>query len=118
MMEQVMECLLAKVKAIQAKIDANQAKMGFDLKEMKEEMLARLEAMIQNNHDKMMARLDAHHERMMARMDSQVEKVEACQEKTETMDLEANPEEIGSESEHQEVPSEEAAVKTFGSLKE
>jgi hypothetical protein len=31
--------------------------------------------------------------------------------------MEANPEEIESESEHPEVPKEEAAVKIFGALK-
>jgi hypothetical protein len=34
------------------------------------------------------------------------------------MDLEANPEEIASEAEHEEVPKEEAAVETSGALKE
>jgi hypothetical protein len=54
----------------------------------------------------------------MARMDSQLRKMEACLEKTEAMDLEANPEEIECELEHQEAPSEEAAVEPFGALKE
>jgi hypothetical protein len=47
----------------------------------------------------------------MARMDSQLEKMEV-------MDLEANPEEIQSKAEHAKVPKEEAAVETFGALKE
>jgi hypothetical protein len=34
------------------------------------------------------------------------------------MDLEANPEEIESKAEHEDVPKEEAAVETFGALKE
>jgi hypothetical protein len=68
--------------------------------------------------EEMLAKLDAHHERMMARMDSQLEKMEACLEKTEAMDLEANPEERESEAVHDEVPKEEAAVETFGALKE
>jgi hypothetical protein len=41
-----------------------------------------------------MAKLETHHERMMARMDSQRDKVEACLERTEATDLEANPEEV------------------------
>jgi hypothetical protein len=65
----------------------------------------------------MLAKLDAHHERMMARMDSQLEKMEACLGKTEATDLKANPEEIESEVEHEEVPKEESAVETFGALK-
>jgi hypothetical protein len=58
---------------------ANQAKTDASLREMKEEMLAKL---------------DSHHERMMARMDSQLEKIKACLGKMEATDLEANPEEI------------------------
>jgi hypothetical protein len=54
----------------------------------------------------MMAKLDAHHERMMA-----------CLGKSEDMDFEANPEEIKSVAEHQEVTVEEAAVKSLGALK-
>jgi hypothetical protein len=38
--------------------------------------------------------------------------MEACLEKLEATDMEANPEELESESEHQEVPKEEAPVKT------
>jgi hypothetical protein len=42
----------------------------------------------------MLAKLDARHERMKARMGSQLGKMEACLKKTETTDLQANPEEI------------------------
>jgi hypothetical protein len=38
--------------------------------------------------------------------------------KTETMDLEANAIEIESESEHHEVPEEEAMVETIGALED
>jgi hypothetical protein len=41
----------------------------------------------------MLAKLDACHKNMMARMLSQLEKMEACLEKTEALDLEANLEE-------------------------
>jgi hypothetical protein len=44
--------------------------------------------------------------------------MEACLEKMEAMDLEANLEEMESESEHQEVPNEEAAVETVGTLED
>jgi hypothetical protein len=54
---------------------------------------------------------------MMARVDSHLEKMEACLGKTETMDLEANPEEIESDAVHEEVPKEEAAMKTVRALK-
>jgi hypothetical protein len=68
--------------------------------------------------EEMLAKLDAHHERMMARMDSQLEKMEACLEKMVVTDLETNPEETKSKAEHEEVPKGEAAVETFGALKE
>jgi hypothetical protein len=41
-------------------IGTNKAKMGASLKDIKEEMMARLKAMIQANHEKMMATLNAH----------------------------------------------------------
>jgi hypothetical protein len=44
--------------------------------------------------------------------------MEACLEKTEATDLEANKEEIESELEHQEVPKGEAAKKTIGALED
>jgi hypothetical protein len=70
-----------------------------------------LMTIMETNREKMVAKLDAHHERMMARMNSQLENTEAT-------DLEANPEEIQSKTEREEVPKEEAAVETFGALKE
>jgi hypothetical protein len=39
--------------------------------------------------------------------------MEACLEKTEATDLEANPEEIDFEGEHEEVPKEESAVENL-----
>jgi hypothetical protein len=53
---------------------------------------------------------------MLARMDSQPEKTNACQGKIETTDLEASPEEIESEVEH-EVPKAEATMKPVRALK-
>jgi hypothetical protein len=43
--------------------------------------------------------------------------MEACLGKTEATDFVENPEGIVSESEHEEIPKEEAAVETFGALK-
>jgi hypothetical protein len=65
-------------------------------------MTAKLEAMIQSNQE----RMEAHHTRTMVKMDSRLE------------NLEASPEEIESEAEREEVPKGEAAVETFGALKE
>jgi hypothetical protein len=44
--------------------------------------------------------------------------VETSQEEVKTTDFEANPEEKESVAEHQEVPSEEAAVGTIGALED
>jgi hypothetical protein len=88
-----MEWMLAKMDFFHAKMDAIQ------------EMLAKVEA-----------KVEAHHERMVAKMDIQLEKMEACLGATEAVDLEANPEEIESEVEYEEVPKEEAAVETFRAL--
>jgi hypothetical protein len=44
--------------------------------------------------------------------------MEACLGKMGAMDLQANSEEIESEEEHEDVLNEEAAVETFGVLKE
>jgi hypothetical protein len=62
---------------------------------------------------------------MLARMDSYLEKMEATVdvfkeklEKMDTTDSEANPEEIESEAEHEEVPKGEDAVQSVTALKE
>jgi hypothetical protein len=74
-----------------------------------------MDASLREVNEEMRAKLDAHHG-MMARKDSQSKKMVACLENTEAMDLEANPEEKVSESDRQEVPKEEAAVKTIRAL--
>jgi hypothetical protein len=67
--------------------------------------------------EEMLTKMETHHERMMARMDSQLEKMEVCLGKAEAMNLEGNPEEKQSKAEHEEVPKEEATVKTVRALK-
>jgi antitoxin (DNA-binding transcriptional repressor) of toxin-antitoxin stability system len=79
------------------------------LKEIKEDIITKQEEML--------AKIEAHQERMMAKTDSQLEKMEACMGKTEATDLEAKTEEIKSEGLHEEVPKEEASVKTVRALK-
>jgi hypothetical protein len=72
---------------------------------------------------KKMAELDAHHKRMTAKMKAHHEermavmRADRGESKAYPEKREAIPEEIESESEHQEVPKEEAAVKSFGALK-
>jgi hypothetical protein len=79
--QQMMECLLAKMDGNQAEMEATIRELRAHHEPLKEEMLAKL---------------DANHERMMAKMDSQPEKMKACPGKTKATDLEANPEEIES----------------------
>jgi hypothetical protein len=87
--------VLTAIANIQASLEQMKAKLGPHQEEIRTNVIAKL---------------DTHHERMMARMDSQLQKMETCREKTNATDLEANPEEIESEVEHEEVPKEEAAV--------
>jgi hypothetical protein len=83
-----------------------------------EKMTAYYEEMTANLDVKM----DSHHEEMMALIKPGQGKVEAmmevCLKKTEAMDLEANPEEIESGLEYQEVPKEATAVETVGALED
>jgi phage-related minor tail protein len=115
--EQIMECLLAKINA---EIRTNQAKADTALKYM----AARLVVMIQNNQEKMMVMSHAHHKRMMARMDSQIEKMEDAVNvfkerlnKMDTTDLEANREMSEVVAEQHDIPKEDDGVKTIGAPK-
>jgi DNA repair exonuclease SbcCD ATPase subunit len=94
--------------------DGNIVFLASQLETNQAEMLAKMEA----NQEKMMAKLDAGHNRTMARMDSKLETMEACLGETEATNLEASPEEIEFEAEHEEVPKKKDAVETFGALKE
>jgi predicted protein tyrosine phosphatase len=96
-MEQMMECLVAAIEKMDAKVDANKEKM-------------------ETNQEKVVAKLDAHRERMMARMSSQLEKMEATVDvfeerlnKMDIIDLEAI-------EEQQDAPKEEAVVETMRAL--
>jgi phosphoribosylformimino-5-aminoimidazole carboxamide ribonucleotide (ProFAR) isomerase len=140
-MEQIMECLLAK-------IDANQVKVCTNLKKMKEEMTARLEAVIKNNQkmearieaniekfevlqttlvswmdihqvmteaipEEIIAKMDARQERMRASVNAWWKEMTSCLESKELTSVE-----IQSVAVHEEVPKEEAAEKTVIALKE
>jgi hypothetical protein len=82
-----------------------QEEMNAGREERKAEMKAHREE-IKAMHEEKMAKLDAHHERMVA-----------CLGKTGSMDFEANPEEMQSETVHQKTPKKEAAAKSSGALK-
>jgi HSP90 family molecular chaperone len=77
--------------------------MDAKLKEIKED--------IKTNHKEMLAKVETNQVRMMAKMDSQLMKMEACQGKAGTTNLEANPEEIRVRGGAWEVPKEEAQWK-------
>jgi hypothetical protein len=104
--ERMMARLLAGMKA---EIRMSQAKMDASLKEIKEEMMARLEAKIEASNEKVKTiqeKIVCNHEELMAIMKDSQERMETNQEKLKAMDLEENPEEI------------EATVKTVGALKD
>lgn len=82
----------AEIRTIHTKTDAYQSKTDANLREVKEEV--------------------------MSRMDSQLEKEKACLVKTEATDLEENSDELESEAVHEEVPNEEPHMKNFGALNE
>jgi hypothetical protein len=73
-MEEVMTHLLAGMKP---EIRTNQAKVDANLKEMKEEMVARVKAVIQNNQEEMLSRMETIQEKTDAKIDSNQEKKEA-----------------------------------------
>jgi hypothetical protein len=89
------EDLLARME----EINANQAEMKADRKANQ----ARIEAKLNAKHKKMMAMFDAHHERIMASL-----------EKTKATDFKANPEEMESVMEQQEIPKEDTTVMLVG----
>jgi hypothetical protein len=68
-----------------------------------EHLLAKIAAIKEN--------VVSHHEMMM------MADVRAWRKETDQEEMEANPEEIESELEHPEVPTEEAAVETFRTQK-
>jgi hypothetical protein len=109
MMEPMKECLVA----IMEEMRTNQAKADANLKETKEEIMTDLKTQIgclasciYVNQEK----AEACDQEMMVIM-------ETCLGQMKAMNLEASPEEIESEVEHEEVPEEEAAVETLGALK-
>jgi hypothetical protein len=100
--------LLAEMRSSREKMDANQAKADANLKEItasmkNQELLVRMEA----NQEKIMAMLNAYHEKMACQ-----ETMEACLECKEP-----SPKERESEAERQEVPMEEATVKSSRIIK-
>jgi uncharacterized protein YgiM (DUF1202 family) len=99
-MEQMMALLLAEKKA---KRRTNQAKADADLKEIEEEMTARLETMIQKTQERMETNQEKNGQvrcpirKDDGQMDSQLEKMEAAVDvfeerfkKMDTADLETN----------------------------
>jgi hypothetical protein len=84
--------------ANQAKLKANRKADQARMEANKEDMLAEISARMDASHKKTMFMLDAHHERIMASL-----------RKMEATNFKADPEEMESVTQHQEVPNEEAA---------
>jgi hypothetical protein len=118
-------------KAMQDMIDANQAKMKAEMKADHEEMMARMKAKMDGRQEEMKAqmaslvsRIEDSNEKfkvfrdaLVSWMDVHQERMMAFLGKTEATDLEANLEEIESETEHEKVPKEDAAVKPVRGLR-
>jgi hypothetical protein len=123
-MQQIMEMLVemkAKADADREEGKANQAKMDAKMKTY-HEMLARMEAKTDINLKEMRSTVDAIEEKMDAwiadRKDDQKETM-SCQLTAEVCldSKEPNLEDMESEVERQEVPTEEAAVNSSGTMK-
>jgi hypothetical protein len=85
--EQMMACLLPKIKG---EVRNSQAKMDASLKEVKEELMARLEAEIEILRGTLISwigiyqvRAEANQQGMIAKMDTWIERMEACVGKLE-----------------------------------
>jgi hypothetical protein len=118
-LQQMMEFLLAKINANQAKVDAYQAKMMAEMRVEYEKMRAGLEVKI----DAMNAKSDAHQGEMKAQLCSLASRIDANQEEMRAMldaslgKVEANPGEEMSVEVLGEVSKEEAAANSSGALK-
>jgi hypothetical protein len=91
------------------------AEMKIEMKADREEMLAKMDAhhtRTEANYEDMMAKLDAHQERIKASVNAWRKEMKANRGATE-----ANPDEMKSVMVHEEVPKEEAAVKSLEALK-
>jgi hypothetical protein len=117
--EQMMAHLLAKMRTNQAKMDTNlteikediktnQAKVGANLREMKEEMKTKMDS----HHEMLMMIMKASKENIHAMREACLEKMDACLKSKEPTSGETE-----SVAVHEEVPQEEASVKTVGALK-
>jgi DNA-binding GntR family transcriptional regulator len=104
-----------------SRMDIHQARAQSTEEEINAKMDAKQET-IDASQKRLEAKIDSHHEKLRAIMRSDKEKMEdmmeAYLENTEATNLEANPEEIESESEHQEVLKEEGAMETTEGLKD
>jgi hypothetical protein len=107
MLKQILDHLLAEMNVMQEKTEAS-------LKEIKTEIRTNNEK-FEVLQDALVARINIHQSRTQtkretrAKMDAWTEKTEVCVGK-----LEANREKSDTVAEHQEVPNEEAEVKTVG----
>jgi hypothetical protein len=99
-MEQMMECLIAATGGLEIMMHKKQAKSDASLRE------------IRANEEEMKEGINSGQAEKKSTVSAILEKTEACLGKTEATDLEANPQEIESEAEHEEVPKKEASIET------
>jgi hypothetical protein len=116
-MEQMLELLKAMQERTETQLASLASKMDADQEERKAEMKA-----YQEETKTLVLRMDMHQQKTdawIADMRAWRKEITACQEATEAYParVEASPEEKESVAEHQEVPMEEATVKSSGLLK-
>jgi hypothetical protein len=104
-MEQILECLLAEMKAMQQKIETNHERMKAK-KDAFQEKVDDGQEEVKAQVGSLTFWIDANQEEIKAMLD-------ACLE-----EMEANPGEQKSIAVHEEVPKEEATAETVGSTEE
>jgi hypothetical protein len=121
-MEQLMEHLIAAIMWLKAMIhknqtetQANQAKTDPNLREIRagqEHLKEEMKAKMDSHHEKLMTLVKADKEKIEAIREACLEKTESCLESKEPVRLE-----LESIAVHEDIPKEEAIVKTVGALK-
>jgi gas vesicle protein len=113
--ERIIKHLVAAIGGLEPVIHDNQAKMGTEIKTNQEEMKEELKDRVGS----LASQMDTNLKEMTAEMRACQKETTACQETTEACveSKEPTPVEIGSVAVQEEVPMEEATVKTVRGLK-
>jgi Fe2+ transport system protein B len=123
-MQQMIERMLASQEQMMANRETDQERMERQIGSL----VSIMEAARKTDRDEMKQEISAHQEHIKGMMETQFaslatkldswrKDMQANQEASKTIDLKANPEEMESKSEHQEIPKEHATVKPVGGLR-